>query len=181
MKFILKLLPLVIVLVGCASFYDTTPQKPIVTYKIPLAIESDFNISGRFIIKQPNKNNYGNFTWSKSDESEVLDFNSPIGQTVAEIIIESGIATLYTGSESYTAESFNDIMQKQLGFVLPISYLHYWIQGTPLPNEPMDAQLIDGFVQLGWKVEYLQWIDNIHPEIVQCTKNDLIIKLLVKW
>jgi outer membrane lipoprotein LolB len=181
MKFILKLLPLLLILVGCASFYDATPEKQVVIYKKPVAIESGFNISGRFIIKQPNKNNYGNFTWNKTNESEILDFNSPIGQTVAEIIIESGIATLYTRNESYTAESFNEVMQKQLGFVLPISYLHYWIQGTPLPNESIDAQLTDGFVQLGWNIEYLQWIDTTHPEIVQCTKDDLVIKLLIQW
>ncbi len=181
MMFILKLLPLLLILIGCASFYDATPEKPIVTYKRPLVIESAFNISGRFIIKQPNKNNYGNFTWNKTNESEVLDFNSPIGQTVAEITIESGIATLYTKNESYTAESFNEIMQKQLGFILPINYLHYWIQGTPLPNESMDEQLTDGFIQLGWKVEYLQWVDAIHPKIVQCTKDDLVIKLLIQW
>lgn len=181
MKLFLKLLPILVILAGCASFYDATPRKQSITYTKPIHIESEFDISGRFIIKRPNKNDYGNFTWNRSGESEELDFNSPVGQTVAKIIIESGNATLYAKNESYTSESLNEMMEKRLGFVLPMNYLHYWIQGVPLPNIPTTKQLTTGFVQLGWNVEYLQWIDSAHPEIIQCTKDDLVIKLLIIW
>ena len=73
------------------------------------------------------------------------------------------------------------MMQRELGFVLPMAYLHYWIQGVQLPGLPIDEELTDGFVQLGWDVEYLQWLDPTHPEIVECTKDDLVIKLLIQW
>jgi outer membrane lipoprotein LolB len=177
----LELLLLLIILGGCASFYDVEPDTSSTVYTKPSTIESGFNISGRFIIKQPQKNNYGNFTWNRTLESEELDFNTPIGQTVAKITIESGIATLYTKNESYTAESLNEIMEQQLGFVIPMGYLHYWIQGVPLPGIPISEQLSDGFVQLGWKVEYLQWATPNHPQILQCTHDDLVIKLLIEW
>ena len=181
MNLFFRLLPLLLMLVGCASFYDATPDKPVSTYTKPISIESEFDISGRFIIKQPNKNDYGNFTWVRSGESEELDFNSPIGQTVAKIIIESGNATLYAKNESYAGESLNVMMEKRLGFVLPMNYLHYWIQGVPLPNVPTTQELTTGFVQLGWNVEYLEWMDSTHPQIIQCTKDDLVIKLLIVW
>lgn len=177
----IKLAPLLLFLSACASLYDATPDKPAVAYSKPKVIDPNFDISGRFIIKQPDKNNYGNFTWNRTGESEELDFNTPIGQTVAKIIIESGIATLTNKDNSYTGQDLNDMMQKQLGFVLPMNYLHYWIQGVSLPDVPVTQQLDDGFVQLGWKVEYLQWQDANHPQIIQCTKDDLIIKLLVEW
>lgn len=166
---------------GCASFYDATPDKPVTTYTKPTTIDQSFDISGRFIIKQPEKNSYGNFTWNKAAESEVLNFNTPLGQTVAQITIESGVATLTAQGKTYTGDNLDAMMQEKLGFVLPMNYLHYWIQGVGLPNVPVTKQLVDGFVQLGWNVEYLQWSDSNHPQIVQCSKDDLVIKLLIEW
>lgn len=178
----LALLPILLALLnGCASFYDVAPDKAPTAYSRPSIIDTDFNISGRFIIKQPEKNDYGNFTWSKSGESEELDFNTPIGQTVATIKIESNVATLTTKDKSYTGNDLDEMMQKQLGFILPMNYLHYWIQGVSLPDVQVTQNISDGFIQLGWKVEYLEWKDQNHPQIIQCSKDNLVIKLLIEW
>ena len=166
---------------SCASFYDVKPVTPPVVYNKPTLIDQNFDITGRFFIKQPEKNSYGNFAWHKLNESEELNFNTPLGQTVAQIIIESGVATLTAKEETYTGDNLDQMMQEKMGFVLPMNYLHYWIQGVSLPNAPVTAELANGFVQLGWNVEYLQWLDKNHPQIVQCTKGDLVIKLFIEW
>lgn len=174
-------LSLIFSLGACASFYDVKPVTPPVVYNKPTAIDTNFDITGRFFIKQPDKNSYGNFAWHKFNESEELNFNTPLGQTVAQITIESGVATLTTNNEKYSGDNLDQMMQEKMGFVLPMNYLHYWIQGVSLPNVPVTAELADGFVQLGWNVEYLQWLDKNHPQIVQCTKGDLVIKLFIEW
>ena len=166
---------------GCANFYDVKADKPATTYYKPQVIDTNFDISGRFFIRQPNKSSYGNFAWHKLNESEELDFNTPLGQTVARINIESGAATLTAKDETYSGDSLDKMMQEQLGFVLPMNYLHFWIQGVSLPDSPVTAELATGFEQLGWKVEYLQWQDKNHPQIIQCTKEDLSIKLFIQW
>ncbi|MFN7095162.1 MAG: lipoprotein insertase outer membrane protein LolB [Burkholderiales bacterium] len=167
-------------LVACASFYDTQVDKP-ARYVRPVAIDNDFVISGRFSIKTLTKHEYGNFAWNKFATNEELEFKTPIGQTVAKISIESGAATLTTAEETYTGTDIDNMMQDKLGFTLPLNYLHYWIQGVALPNAVVAQDLADGFVQLGWKVEYLQWQDKNHPQIIQCSKGDLVIKLLIEW
>ncbi len=178
---ILNVFILAVLLGGCASFYEVKANKPVIPYVKPVVIEHNFDISGRFNVKQPYQSSYGNFTWTKQGDSEVLNFQTPIGQTIAQIVIESGIPTLNKDGDTYTGDDFNKIMKTNLGFVMPMSNLHYWMQGVPVSDTPITANLNDGFVQLGWKVEYLQWQDKNHPQIIQCSKDNLVIKLLIEW
>jgi outer membrane lipoprotein LolB len=168
-----------LILSSCTMFYDVSIDKP-AGYVQPQVVEPNFNISGRFFIKTAHKNNYGNFTWDKLQDNESLAFRTPIGQTVAQITIESGVATLAHKDKVYSGEDLDTMMQNHLGFTLPMSQLHYWIKGVPLPNVPITKKLTSGFVQLGWDVEYLQWHDPNHPHIIKCSKEDLVIKLLIE-
>jgi outer membrane lipoprotein LolB len=161
-------------------FYNPTVTNPS-PYMRPLLIDNNFDISGRFNIKTANQNNYGNFTWTKQNTSESLELRSPIGTTVARITVESGVATLTTKDKVYTKDDLDDMLEQNLGFSLPMPYLHYWIQGISLPDVPIDGELADGFIQLGWQVEYLEWYNQNHPKIIRCTKDDLSIKLLLEW
>ncbi|HLX53142.1 MAG TPA: lipoprotein insertase outer membrane protein LolB [Aquella sp.] len=165
---------------SCAMFYNPTVEKPS-PYIKPTAIDQNFDISGRFSIKTSQKNDYGNFTWTKQNESENMELRSPIGSVAAKITIESKIVTLETKDKTYTGDDLDKLLQDNLGFTLPMQSLHYWIQGVALPNTPIDSKLDDGFIQLGWKVEYLDWQDPNHPKILQCSKGDLTIKLLIEW
>lgn len=178
-----RILILGIVLVaisGCASWYDSNVETP-ASYNAPRSIDKDYSISGRFNIKTPEKNYYGNFNWVRESDNDSLNFVSPLGNTVAEIITVNGLATLNTDNESYSGDNLDIIMQKNLGFILPLSYLHYWIQGVPLPQFPVEKKLDSGFNQLKWQVEYLSWQDKNHPHIIQISKDTLTIKLLVDW
>lgn len=166
---------------ACASFYNIEASKPATVYIRPTAVVTDFNISGRFSIKNKEKNYYGNLTWSRTGNNEALDFNSPIGQTFARIVIESNNVTLTTNKDTYTGDDLDNMMIEELGFTLPLNYLHYWIQGVEFPNELITETLNNGFIQLGWRVEYLEWQDKTHAKIIMCSKGDLIIKLLLEW
>lgn len=179
---VLSLFTLGVEVSGCASFYDAVPDLPPPKYTKPSVIDQDFNISGRFSIKQPSNSSYGNFIWVKESNTEELSFNTPLGQTVAKITVESGgLATLTADNKSYTGDDLDDLMEDRLGYVLPMAYLHYWMQGVSVPSAPVVQELNDGFVQLGWKVEYLQWVDANHPQIVQCSRGDLVVKFLIEW
>lgn len=165
---------------GCASWYDTQVEKP-AEYHQPLKIDQDYDISGRFSIVTSQKDYYGNFNWQRESGDDSLSFMSPLGNTVAQIVVESGIATLTTSGESYSGHNLDQMMQEQLGFSLPINYLHYWLQGIPLPQYPVQNRLNSGFSQLNWKIEYLSWQDTNHPQIVQVSKDGLRIKLIIIW
>lgn len=172
-----------LLLQGCAFLFginETNKNK--IRYNTPQIVESNFNLSGRFAVNNNNHHQYGNFTWTKSNNYEELDFNSPLGQTIGKITIESSIATLTTDNKVYRADDLDSLEYQQLGFTLPMNYLHYWILGAPLPNIPLTQDTPNSFEQLGWLIEYLKINpSNNRPQIIRLTKDSLIIKLLVKY
>lgn len=165
-------------LVGCASIYDKQVDQPDV-YVAPQKIDTNYSIDGRFSIVNSAKNYYGNFTWDHDLSADKLSLNSPLGNSVAVISVESNVATLQTKDGVYSGKDLDELLENNLGFTLPIEYLHYWVQGIPLPQYPVDKSLVSGFEQLGWNVEYLKWQDVNHPQIVQVSNSDLRIKLLI--
>ena len=169
-----------IMLSSCASFYDVNVTKS-QTYKQPDKLLDNFSLSGRFLIKNSSNSYYGNFSWWRESDTEELDLNSPIGTTIAQIKIKSNVTSLFVNGQSYTGSNLDDIMQKQLGFSLPLNYLYYWVQGFKLPDYQINNILPNGFTQLGWSVEYLTWGDNNLPQIIKCSKGDVIIKLVNNW
>lgn len=169
-----------LILTSCSTFYNVNTTNSI-KYTKPTTIEQNFDISGRFFVQNLNKTEYGNFTWLKTKDKEEIDFNTPLGQVVAKIIIESTSVTLYTKDKKYSGDDLDSIMQNNLGFMLPFNYLHYWVQGVSLPNEPIEKQNNNGFNQLGWKVEYIDWYDNNHPKVIKLSNGDLQIKLFIEW
>lgn len=171
----------VVSLTGCASLYDTTVANP-EKYHAPTLIDDNYNISGRFsILTAAQKDYYGNFSWEHESGVDHLALMSPLGNAVAQITVESSVATLETSDGKYSGNDLDQLLTKQLGFTLPINYLHYWVQGIPLPNYPVESSLVSGFHQLQWNVEYLRWQDSNHPQVVQVSNDKLRIKLLINW
>lgn len=165
-------------LVGCASFYDKNVAQP-ATYHAPQNIDQDYNIDGRFSIVAQEKNYYGNFTWNHENNFDKLALNSPLGNSVAVITVDNGNATLQTSDGTYTGSNLDELLKQRMGFTLPLAYLHYWVQGVPLPDYHVENKLTSGFQQLGWNIEYLEWADDNHPSLVQVSNTGLKIKLLI--
>lgn len=179
-----KLIPLMggILLAGCASWYDAQVNTPS-SYHVPQKLDESYNISGRFlIVTAESKDYYGNFNWQRESGNDALAFMSPLGNTVAQINIESGVATLINSNGThYSGRNLDNLMQEQLGFALPLNYLHYWIQGVPLPQYPVQDKLTSGFSQLNWQVEYLSYQDENHPHILALHNSQMRIKMVINW
>lgn len=166
---------------SCASMYNIKTTAASRKYAAPTHIANDFDISGRFFIKSPTKKEYGNFTWFKTPTLEELAFTTPLGETVARFKLQNGVAIFTTDKNSYTGHDIDQLMQQNLGYVLPLEKMHYWIQGVAVPAIPVDHILEKGFSQFNWNIEYLEWADNNHPKIIQISNNTLDIKLLINW
>ena len=177
----LILLMVFMFLAGCASFFNITDNEKAPAYHRPMYVDESYDISGRFSINSSHTHKYGNYTWLRTESNEEMTFNTPLGQTVAKINIESGIVTVITKDKTYVGNDVDDMLYDNIGFDLPVAYLHSWIQGLPLPNEIITKYIHDGFEQSGWTVEYLDWSNNNHPHILKCTNQDLVIKLLINW
>ncbi|MDF1624278.1 MAG: lipoprotein insertase outer membrane protein LolB [Pseudohongiella nitratireducens] len=100
--------------------------------------------------------------WQQQEEFQVNlwgTFN--IGATEISGTAER-VTVIQAGEPPFISEEPEMLFYDQLGFELPIHYLHYWIKGAPFPG--MAAELTFGELnqvsslnQNGWQVQYLAY------------------------
>jgi outer membrane lipoprotein LolB len=183
---------LLLLTTSCAFLFDKQ-VKEVKPYKKPQQVDIVFKYTGRFVISTESESYYGTFTWVKNDDNQQLELRSVLGNTVAKIDITKQANVLQVQDKIYRQdfntksdssepvshnEDLNTLLKQYLGFEIPLQYMHYWVQGLPLPQYHIDQAITDGFIQQNWKVEYLQYKDN-KPTIVKITRDKLMIKLLI--
>ncbi len=153
-----------------------------------------FIIKGRFFVSNIDKNNknfineYGNFLWQKTNQNEIIELNSPLGLTLAKIIMNDNNKQLLINNHLYVDQDFDNLLQAQLGFNLPIDKLYFWLCGYFIINH--NYQIIDSnsFTQDTWLIIFVKWqsLDNlynshfsIYPKLIIVNNNKLQIKLLI--
>lgn len=182
MKFLrYNLVFIMLFILNCCAIFGTQQQNQQVSYVKPTNTQQNFNISGRMSIVTPAQSKSAHFDWVRNQESEELNLTTPLGQTVARLLMQGNNTTLYIKDKEYSNGDLTTLMQEQLGFSIPLNYLHYWIEGVSVPNVSIEQQFNDGFKQLDWEIHYLKWKDANHPEIVQCVAQDISIKILINW
>lgn len=104
----------------------------------------------------------GKFTWDQTATTTHISLFTPLGQTIAQIVIEPNQAMLQqTGETLRIANDVSTLTSDTLGWPLPVAGLKEWLQGfytTALGKQQVvarDAQ--SGFIQNGWEIHYLQW------------------------
>ncbi len=165
---------------SCASWYDVGEGEGI-SYHQPQQVDYNFSISGRFIVRHAAKDYFGNFSWAHVPGQDRLSMYSTWGITIAQIRVENKVSQLTVEGKTYYGEDLDKLLESHLGFSLPLVYLHYWIQGSPLPGVKVEQKFNQGFQQLLWQVKYLQWQENNRPQIIELSQSNLKIKLLIKW
>ncbi len=89
---------------------------------------------------------------------------------------------------SFHADSAEDLLEKGLGWRLPVSYLLWWVRGLPAPASPSRI-ILDGSSQLaqleqdGWQVDYLDYLEQDGfslPARVKLSGHNLQITLVIK-
>jgi outer membrane lipoprotein LolB len=99
----------------------------------------------------------GRFTVEVRGRQQVIDLATPVGTTVARIEIEPGRATA-TGPQMQTATGpdADELVERLLGWRLPVSGLADWLEGRPEPTRPARTQSmgdrISTIEQDGWTI-----------------------------
>jgi outer membrane lipoprotein LolB len=159
-----------VALAGCAvapthgpSISNATPE---------LSTQTMHAYRGRFSVRyldqngQP-RNAYGNFDWEQQGDTVTLQLLNPFGQTLAIVTSSSGSATLEVPNrQPVTADNVSDLMQRALGFALPIDGLRYWLESSPAPSshaktvvDPNQSSRLKEIDQEGWTIDYIAYAD----------------------
>nr|WP_197419520.1 lipoprotein insertase outer membrane protein LolB [Burkholderia sp. TSV86] len=159
-------------LAGCASPPRTNAPGAAATASDALRTASSRAYVGRFAVQYHDelgtaRNVYGNFDWQEQGASVTLELRNPLGQTLA--IVKSapnGASLELPNREPQYASDVGELMQKTLGFSLPLDGLRYWLQPSPAPatpaetvRDPQDGTRIKEIRQDGWTIDYLAYAD----------------------
>ena len=177
--------------VGCASFvFKPSVVETRIIEAGGTTPSVDFGFMGRVLVKGGDKGFSGGIRWSHDNTVDNIHLLSPFGQVVAEIKSGEGAALLTTSEQRiYRATNVENLIQKVLGWRLPILGLQYWVRGVNAPkteseiDRDTDGRII-GIRQDGWMIIYTSYfpsklIKTDRPRVIVLERSNLKIKLVI--
>ncbi|MFT5532588.1 MAG: outer membrane lipoprotein LolB [Burkholderiaceae bacterium] len=172
---------LCVLLAGCAS---TMPLPPASAQTSQPAAAID--LSGRLSVRYQHNGNeealHGSFSWSQRADQTLVTLMSPLGQTIATIVITPTQASLtQAGQPVRSAADPDALVADALGWPLPIAGLRDWLQGrandangqavTATPGSDSPILTSDG-----WTLQYASWnaddsTNTVHPKRIDLARS----------
>lgn len=174
------ILPVIFLLAGCASSHVVLHERP------ERAELADFSVNGRVSINYRGERHSAGLHWKHRSETDEILLLAPLGQTAARVYRDARSATLEADGELHQADDVESLMQRVLGWHLPLDGLHHWVLGMSDPGssslfERDGEGRIEVLYQGGWEVRYLGYQDTL-PSRLQLSREGLQVKLLIdEW
>ncbi len=147
-----------------------------------------WNIKGRIAIQYADDGFTAGLRWRQAQDIFNISLTDPLGRVAAKLEGNDKKVTLSAQGETYSADSPDELMQKQLGWALPLDSLYHWSKGIPDPNHPLRAVGYDNFgrpvslLQDGWQVFFKQYPNNdvlAQPKHVSIERPTFKAKLVI--
>ncbi|WP_019529620.1 lipoprotein insertase outer membrane protein LolB [Dasania marina] len=114
-------------------------------------------IGGKIGLRSASDANTGYVNWQQCGEQFDIRLSGPLGQGAAHLWGNGQQAQLQTSEQLYSADNPEQLLAQQ-GWQLPVTQLLYWVRGLPAPGHAISQQDHEGFSQMGWRVDYRQWL-----------------------
>jgi outer membrane lipoprotein LolB len=127
------LLALPILLAACAGVPPAAPAMPAsgVTRPYQQSVDIDGRMSVRYQVNGRDEALHGSFEWRQRPDNTQLTLLSPLGQTLAQIMVTPTGATLaQAGQPPLSAADADALASQALGWPLPVAGLRDWLQGV---------------------------------------------------
>jgi outer membrane lipoprotein LolB len=162
------------------------------THLAKVATIQTYTLNGRMGLQTSGQGFSGRLHWQHTPSHDDISLFSPFGGQVAQIVKTDAQVTLTDDKgRSISASDIKTLMNKQLGWHIPVDALEDWALGRPAktassnPVEPQwDAQgRLQSFKQDGWAVKYKSYKQTNGydlPSKLTLRKEGLYLKLLVE-
>lgn len=180
-------------LTGCATVAPSGPaqQIPWKNREIRLTQLTSWQLNGKIAAQTTTDAGSATIHWIQNQNTFNLALIGPLGASSLKIIGNPGDVTLHTSTgKSYTASTPEQLLAQQWGFDVPVSYLHYWIRGLPVPGVSAQTQFdaygrLSNLVQQNWRVQFLTYTQTNGIELpsrITITSSTLKVKMIIyKW
>ena len=181
-------------LLGCVwlAACTTLPEGPLSERNFQSAISVGGRLSVRYQQDGKPQSLQGKFRWQQQGEQTDITLYSPLGQTIATIVITPGLAVMaQSGGEKKQAPNVTALTQEVLGWPMPVDGLRYWLQGFVQNVEgklqTASPEGMHSFQSDGWRVRYVSWQRNAsiqYPkrfdmERATAEAGDIVLRLVI--
>lgn len=173
---------LLVLLTGCAG-------APAVIKPDVNQMSKPFSFNGRVALRQGSMRDGSGIRWEHRNHDEIF-LLGPLGYTVARIHLDAEGATLLAQGQLHSAPDAEALMQKAVGWSLPLSGLTYWVAAAPAPlGEARVERNAEGQIsvlyQQGWEIHYSRYTSHkadALPLQLNLRHDDLEVTLLIdEW
>ena len=173
-----------LMLAGCASTAPTLTQRP------AQAAHADYTINGRIAVKYNGERSSANLHWTHHDEADDILLLAPLGVTVAHIWHDATGMKLDASGKHYEARGSDELMQRVLGWSLPLDGLQYWVRALPRPSAKFEEQRdergrLSKLQQDGWNISYTRYAaegaDSLAMRMMLQHENLEIVLVVDEW
>ncbi len=176
------LLVFVLLMAGCAT-------APVAVQRVPF-VDAPFSFNGRIAVKYGMRHDAVDIHWQHRGYDDIT-LLGPLGYTAARIYRDANGATLDDAyGKHYAAADAESLMEKTLGWSVPLSDLRYWIVSNPSPDSDSKAERnkygqLETLVQQGWEINYLRYTttkaDALPLEINMVRRGIDVVVKVDKW
>ncbi|MDH2915282.1 MAG: lipoprotein insertase outer membrane protein LolB [Gallionella sp.] len=148
------LMLLLVLLTGCAT-------APVAVQRPPF-VDAPFTFNGRIAVKYGMHHDATDIHWQHRGYDEIT-LLGPLGYTAARIYRDANGATLDDAyGKHYAAPDAESLMEKTLGWSVPLTDLRYWLVATPSPEGEFKIETnangqLEMLTQQGWEIRYVRY------------------------
>jgi outer membrane lipoprotein LolB len=166
--FVVSISILLTQLVGCAHFPSARSSSfhyisPSVRNQQLKTIQH-WTIRGALSIQSPKQSVIAHYQWKQTQANYHINLSSTLNLVQATVTGKQNqfVELCRSVKDCFTAQTPEILLQEQLGWSLPISYLNYWVRGVPVPDGPSTLKY-DSFGHLvlmhqhGFNIKYSRY------------------------
>ena len=155
-------------LAGCETLREIVPTKRTpatwLDHSHALHDLQTWTMLGTAIVRMDGDASRVTVRWRQSNDSYHLRFTARLGVGLFEIEgSETGVEARFSDGRRVQAATPESILERELGWSLPLEGLRHWIVGAPAPGDDAATMQFDGqgrlaaLEQAGWSVTYVEY------------------------
>lgn len=148
-----------------------------------------FRVEGKISVRGGAGGASASFVWWQREGSYEVEFWGPLGSQRTRIQGDEGsFAIVDAAGERISGTNPEALMQRELGWSVPVTVLSHWIRGAPSPALPWHTPSHDSagrfaaFEQAGWQVVVIARNDDALPTRIRAQRGtDRIVVACRNW
>ncbi len=160
--------------------------------KIALTRLQQWQLNGKIAVQTAQDAGSASVDWLQAGKQYTISLFGPLGTHGMKLQGHPQQVTLtFADGKQYNANNPEELLAQQWGFRVPVSYLHYWIRGLPVPMVATNTMQFDdqhrlsSLSQQEWQVQFLGYtrVGTMDlPEKITITSAALKTKIVIyQW